>query len=44
MRTNQHGYKKQPYLLRKTRKRIETLFLQLCDRFKMINNIKTLVV
>jgi|GEM_PF-1543047 len=26
MRTNQKGYKKQPYIFRKSRKRIETLF------------------
>ena len=33
MRVNQHDYQKQPYLFRKTRKRIETLFSQLCDQF-----------
>ena len=31
MRKNQHNYKKQAYIFRKKRKRIETLFLQLCD-------------
>ena len=38
MRKNQHGYKKQPFLLRKTRKRIETLFSQLCDQFMIRRN------
>lgn len=38
MRVNQHNYKKQPYLLRKTRKRIETLFSQLCDQFMIRRN------
>jgi len=33
MRVNQHDDQKQPYSLRKTRKRIETLFSQLCDQF-----------
>jgi hypothetical protein len=33
MRINQKGYKKQPYIFRKSRKRIETLFSQLCDQF-----------
>ena len=31
MRMNQHNYKKQAYIFRKKRKRIETLFLQLYD-------------
>jgi len=31
MRKNQHNYKKQAYVFRKKRKRIETLFSQLCD-------------
>ncbi len=31
MRKNQHNYKKQAYIFRKKRKRIETLFSQLCD-------------
>lgn len=31
MRKNQNNYTKQPYTLRKSRKRIETLFSQLCD-------------
>lgn len=30
-RINQHNHKKQPFVLRKARKRIETLFSQLCD-------------
>lgn len=38
MRKNQKDYKQQPYLLRKSRKRIETLFSQLCDQFKIRNN------
>lgn len=38
MRENQHGYKKQPFLLRKARKRIETLFSQLCDQFMIRRN------
>lgn len=38
MRCNQHGYKKQPFLLRKARKRIETLFSQLCDQFMIRRN------
>ncbi len=38
MRTNQKDYKKQPYIFRKSRKRIETLFSQLCDQFKIRNN------
>jgi len=31
-------YQKQPYLFRKTRKRIETLFSQLCDQFMIRRN------
>ena len=38
MRMNQKNYKKQPYIFRKSRKRIETLFSQLCDQFKIRNN------
>lgn len=38
MRTNQHNYKKQPYVFRKSRKRIETLFSQLCDQFMIRRN------
>ena len=38
MRTNQHDYKKQPYVFRKSRKRIETLFSQLCDQFMIRRN------
>jgi hypothetical protein len=33
MRSNQKNYKKQPYIFRKRRKRIETLFSQLCDQY-----------
>lgn len=32
-RRNQKNYKLQPYIFRKSRKRIETLFSQLCDQF-----------
>lgn len=38
MRNNQKNYKPQPYIFRKSRKRIETLFSQLCDQFKIRNN------
>lgn len=38
MRSNQKNYKKQKYIFRKSRKRIETLFSQLCDQFKIRNN------
>lgn len=38
MRINQAGYKKQPYIFRKSRKRIETLFSQLCDQFLIRRN------
>jgi len=38
MRVNQRDYQKQPYLFRKTRKRIETLFSQLCDQFMIRRN------
>ena len=37
-RANQNDYKPQPYIFRKSRKRIETLFLQLFDQFKIRNN------
>lgn len=37
-RNNQKDYKPQPYIFRKSRKRIETLFSQLCDQFKIRNN------
>ena len=35
---NQIDYKPQAYIFRKSRKRIETLFFQLCDQFKIRNN------
>ncbi len=35
---NQKDYKPQPYICRKSRKRIETLFSQLCDQFRIRNN------
>jgi len=38
MRRNQKNYKKQPYVFRKKRKRIETLFSQLCDQFMIRRN------
>lgn len=38
MRVNQKDYKKQPYVFRKKRKRIETLFSQLCDQFMIRRN------
>lgn len=38
MRINQRNYIKQKYIFRKSRKRIETLFSQLCDQFKIRNN------
>jgi hypothetical protein len=37
-RVNQKNYKPQPYIFRKSRKRIETLFSQLCDQFRIRNN------
>ena len=38
MRKNQINYKKQAYVFRKNRKRIETLFSQLCDQFMIRRN------
>ena len=38
LRKNQKEYKKQPNIDRKSRKRIETLFSQLCDLFMIIRN------
>jgi len=38
MRRNQHEYKPQAYIFRKSRKRIETLFSQLCDQFMIRRN------
>ena len=37
-RMNQLNYKPQPYIFRKSRKRIETLFSQLCDQFLIRRN------
>ncbi len=37
-RMNQASYKPQPYIFRKSRKRIETLFSQLCDQFLIRRN------
>lgn len=38
MRRNQKEYKPQAYIFRKSRKRIETLFSQLCDQFMIRRN------
>lgn len=38
MRRNQNDYKPQAYIFRKSRKRIETLFSQLCDQFMIRRN------
>jgi len=38
MSVNQHDDQKRPYSFRKTRKRIETLFSQLCDQFLIRRN------
>lgn len=38
MRNNQKRYKEQPYIFKKSRKRIETLFSQLCDQFMIRRN------
>ena len=37
-RKNQIDYKEQPYVFKKSRKRIETLFSQLCDQFMIRRN------
>ena len=38
MRANQYNHRKQPFVFRKSRKRIETLFSQLCDQFMIRRN------
>jgi hypothetical protein len=38
MRKNQLAYKEQPFIFKKSRKRIETLFSQLCDQFMIRRN------
>lgn len=38
MSRNQKNYREQPYSYRKSRKRIETLFSQLCDQFMIRRN------
>jgi hypothetical protein len=38
MRSNQRNYKKQDFIFGKSRKRIETLFSQLCDQFMIRRN------
>ena len=37
-RANQNNYKTQSYVIRKSRKRIETLFSQLCHQFLLSRN------
>lgn len=37
-RKNQNDYKVQPYIFKKSRKRIETLYSQLCDQFMIRRN------
>ena len=37
-RINQVSYKPQPYIFRKSRKRIKTLFFQLCNQFLISRN------
>jgi hypothetical protein len=38
LRSNQENYKKYPFIFRKSRKRIETIFSQLCDHFMLKRN------
>jgi hypothetical protein len=38
MRINQNEYRRYPYVFRKSRKRLETLFSQLCDQFMIRRN------
>ena len=38
MRKNQYNFKEKAYVFRKSRKRIETLFSQLCDQFMIRRN------
>ncbi len=38
MRKNQDNYSKQHFVFKKSRKRIETLFSQLCDQFMIRRN------
>ncbi|WP_335967357.1 IS982 family transposase [Galbibacter sp. PAP.153] len=38
MRKNQRNHKEQPFVFKKSRKRIETLFSQLCDQFMIRRN------
>ena len=40
MRRNQKNFKEQPYIFKKSRKKIETLFSQLCDQFMIRRNLK----
>lgn len=35
MRKNQTNYLEKPYMFKKGRKRIETLFSQMCDQFRI---------
>ena len=43
-RANQNNYKPQSYVFRKSRKRIETLFSQLCDHAKTFDGFKTRIL
>jgi virulence-associated protein VapD len=38
MRKNQSNYVEQPYIFKRARKRIETLFSQMCDQFRIRSN------
>ncbi|MDR2037361.1 MAG: transposase [Bacteroidales bacterium] len=38
IRKSQKNYKAQPFIFRKSRKRIETMFSQLCDQFMIRRN------
>lgn len=38
MRKNQSGYKEQPYVFKKVRKRIKTFFSQICNQFRVREN------
>ncbi|MBS4041629.1 MAG: transposase, partial [Flavobacteriales bacterium] len=37
-RKNQMNYVEQPFIFKRGRKRIETLFSQMCDQFRIRNN------
>ena len=42
MRKNQQNYVDQPYVFKKGRKRIETLFSQMCDQFRIRSNSRSI--